>query len=344
MSGFEVVEVAHGDDAGIRAWAAVTAASLRHDVGPPATPWTAEELAVVVGTSDGMRRDTFHLGLLDGEPVAAGWLAMRLLDNLDAAELDVHVLPAHRRHGYGGRVLDRLHERAAEACRSRLDARSQWPYDGPADGAGTPGMAFALARGYHFGIGEVQRELVLPVSEERLVALAEAAAPHHAAYRIEAWQGPVPDELVESWLAVWSTLPTEAPTGESEREDDSADVAAFRAMEATQARQGRRSWHAVALDAAGEVVAYTEVVVPAHDPGVAFQWGTLVARGHRGHRLGVALKVANLQALQRDLGPAVSGRRLVTWNAEVNGPMIDINEELGFVPSARSAELQRRAG
>lgn len=344
MSGFEIVEVAAGDAAGIRAWAEVTAASLRHDVGAPATPWTAEELAVVVGTSDGMRRDGFHLGLLDGEPVAAGWLAVRLLDNLDGAQVDVHVRPDHRRRGYGGRVLDRLEEVAAAAGRSRFDARSQWPYAGPADGAGTPGMAFALARGYHFGIGEVQRELVLPVAEERLAELAAAAAPHHASYRIVAWQGPVPDELVESWLAVWSTLPTEAPAGESEREEDSADVGAFRAMEATQARQGRSSWHAVALDAAGAVVAYTEIVVPSHDPGVAFQWGTLVARGHRGHRLGVALKVANLQALQRDLGAAGAGRRVITWNAEVNGPMIDINEQLGFVPTARSAELQRRAG
>lgn len=58
----------------------------------------------------------------------------------------------------------------------------------------------------------------------------------------------------------------------------------------------------------------------------------------------MALKVANLQALQRDLGPGLAGRRVVTWNAEENGPMIDINEDLGFVPRARSAELQRRAG
>lgn len=342
MSAFEIVEVASGDQAGIRAWAAVTASSLRYDVGAPATPWTAEELAVLVGASDGMRSDHFQLGLLDGEPVAAGRLALRLLDNLDGAEVDVQVRPDHRRQGYGGRLLDRLEQAAAAAGRSRFDARAQWPYDGPADGAGIPGMAFARARGYRFGIGEVQRELDLPVAEQRLAELAAAAAPHHASYRIEAWHGPVPDELVESWLAVWSTLPTEAPAGDSEREEDSADVAAFRAMEATQARQGRSSWHAVALDAGGDVVAYTEIVVPTLDPGVAFQGGTLVARGHRGHRLGVALKVANLQALQRD--PDLAGRRVVTWNAEVNGPMIDINEEIGFVPRARSAELQRRAG
>ena len=341
MSTLEIVEIEPGDDARLRAWADVTAASLRHEVGAAATPWAAAELAEVVGQDDGLRRDSFHLGLLDGEPVAAGWLALRLLDNLDGAQVDVHVLPDRRRHGYGGRMLDHLEQLAGAAGRSRFDAGAHWPYDGPPDGAGTPGIGFAVARGYRFGIGEVQRELDLPVADEVLAGLAAAAAPHHASYRVEAWQGPVPDELVESWLAVWSTLPTEAPTGDSEKEDDTADVAAFRAAEAVQARQGRRSWHAVALTPEREVVAYTELVVPSYEPDVVFQWGTLVRRDHRGHRLGTALKVANLRALQREAD--VAGRRLVTWNAEVNAPMIGINEVLGFVPRARSAELQRFA-
>lgn len=338
----EIVEVRPGDDAGLRAWADVVAASLRHEIGRHATPWLAEELAVVAQEPDGLRRDAFHLGLVDGEPVAAGWLALRLLDNLDGAQVDVHVLPAHRRQGYGGQVLDRLEEIAARDGRSRFDARAQWPYDGPTDGVGTPGIAFAARRGYRFGIGEVQRELDLPVAEERLAALAAAAAPHHAAYRIEAWRGPVPDALVAGWLAVSSTLTTEAPSGEVEREAESADIAAFRQREAIQARQRRTSWHAVALTGDGEVVAYSELVLPSYDTDWVHQWGTLVRRDHRGHRLGAALKVANLRGLQRDAD--VAGRRVVTWNAEENGPMIDINEELGFVPRARSAELQRRAG
>jgi GNAT superfamily N-acetyltransferase len=342
MSTFEIVDLEPGDDAGLRAWVAVTTASLRHELGRHATPWTAEELAVVVSQDDGLRRDSFHLGLVDGEPVAAGWLAVRLLDNLDGAQVDVHVRPEHRRRGYGARMLDHVERLAAAAGRSRFDARAQWHYDGPPDGAGTPGIGLAEARGYRFGIGEVQRELELPVDDELLARLAAEAAPHHASYRIEAWQGPVPDEIVESWLAVWSTLPTEAPAGESEREEDTADVAAFRASEAVQARQGRSSWHAVARDEAGHVVAYTELVVPSYEPDVVFQWGTLVRRDHRGHRLGTALKVANLRALQQ--GADVAGRRLVTWNAEVNAPMVGINELMGFVPRARSAELQRHAG
>ena len=52
-------------------------------------------------------------------------------------------------------------------------------------------------------------------------------------------------------------------------------------------------------------------------------------REHRGHRLGVAVKVANLRLLQRER-PDIT--RLTTYNAEVNSHMIGVNEALGFRP------------
>lgn len=58
-----------------------------------------------------------------------------------------------------------------------------------------------------------------------------------------------------------------------------------------------------------------------------WQWGTLVHREHRGHRLGTAVKVHNLQ----QLAGAGSGRiRVLTCNAETNHHMVDINVRLGF--------------
>ena len=262
-----------------------------------------------------------------------------LFRSLDGAEIDVHVRPDVRRRGHGSRMLRRVESVAAAAGRSRFDSRVQWLERGPADGAGMPGMEFARVHGYRFGIGEVQRELPLPVAADHLARLAAASAPHHAAYRIRTWSGPVPEDLVAGWLAVSTTLMTEAPAGTVEREDLTADVAAHREAEAAQARQRRTPWHAVALDPSGEVVAQSMLMVPEHDPVFVHQWGTLVRRDHRGHRLGLALKVANLRALQHDLD--TEGRRVVTWNAEDNGPMIDINERLGFVATARSADLQK---
>ena len=46
------------------------------------------------------------------------------------------------------------------------------------------------------------------------------------------------------------------------------------------------------------MVAYTDLAATEHEPERAYQWGTLVRPDHRGHRLGLAVKVANLRLLQ----------------------------------------------
>lgn len=218
-----------------------------------------------------------------------------------------------------------------------------WPHDGPADGAGTPGIEFARAHGYGFGLGDVQRTLVLPVADALLEEIAAEAAPHHAAYRLESWTGPIPDAWIESWLEVAASFNTEAPAGAMEREAESVDVPAFRTGEAVIELQGRSVWHTVALDRADRVVAYTVLVLPTHDRDFVFQWATLVRPEHRGHRLGLAVKVRNLLALQAGADAAdLAGRRLVTWNAEVNDHMIAINDRLGFVRTARLGEVQKK--
>jgi RimJ/RimL family protein N-acetyltransferase len=109
--------------------------------------------------------------------------------------------------------------------------------------------------------------------------------------------------------------------------------------EAVLARQGRRKYNTVALDATGDLVAFTDIATTAHEPGRSYQWGTLVRRDARGHRLGLAVKVANLRLLQSERPDIV---RLTTYNAEVNAPMIAVNERLGFAPVARLGEFQKR--
>ena len=128
--------------------------------------------------------------------------------------------------------------------------------------------------------------------------------------------------------------------GEIEREPESADVGALRRTEELQRKQGRLVYNSVALDASGAVVAYSNLGVTVHDPDNGYQWGTLVRRADRGHRLGVAVKVATLRLLQA--APQSAPRRLHTWNAEVNSHMIGINEALGFRPVERAGEFQKR--
>ena len=93
------------------------------------------------------------------------------------------------------------------------------------------------------------------------------------------------------------------------------------------AAQGRTISHTVAIAPSGEVVAYNDLVVSEDDPDEVMQWGTLVRRDHRGHRLGMAVKARGLQELAR-LAPDT--KRINTCNAEQNAHMVGVNVELGF--------------
>ena len=228
---------------------------------------------------------------------------------------------------------------ARDRGRTTMCGESSWAYAAGPSGAGEPGAEFARALGYDLALGDVKRRLALPSPAGLLDELAAEAAVHHDGYTLHSWSGPVPDDLVDGWARLNGSLITEAPTGELDVEPEYADVATVREGEALLVAQGRTKYNTVALDADGDVVAYSDLATTVHEPGRAYQWGTLVRKDARGHRLGLAVKVANLRLLQRER-PDV--RELITYNAEVNSRMIGVNERLGFVPVARLGEFQKR--
>lgn len=323
----------------LAAWHATVVAADVHGREDTATPWQLPEVqAELMDQTDATR--LVFAGIEDGRTmVAAGQIGMSLRDNLQQADVAVYVHPDHRRRGHGTRMLDHLETVALGHGRTLLDAEAQWPYDGPHDGAGSAGADFLRGRGFRFGIGDVMRSLDLPVDHGLLGDLAAEAAPHHTAYELRTWVGRVPEELEVGWAELVSTLMVEAPLGDMERERGSADVEELRRRQDLVEAQGRTLYNTVALDGDGVLVAYSNLATSIHDPVNAFQWGTLVRRDHRGHRLGLAVKVANLRSFQ-STDPVAT--RLRTWNAEVNSHMVGVNERLGFRPVERLGEFQKR--
>jgi len=305
---------------------------------PYARPWLRHELLEQVTSTSGGDQLRIFLGVLEGVAVVAGAIEYSGVDNFESAGVEVQVLPERRRQGLGSAMLERLLVVVGEMGREIVTAETSYPYDAPRDGSGFPGPEFLRARGFAFGIDEVQR--VLDVNAARLLIddLLAEAAPAHRDYRLVPFAGAVPEEFAVSYAALVATLSTEVPTGEMTVQQRSAEVEVLRAGEELLRRQGRTSIRTVALDGHGLVAGYTSIVVPSQEPEVAYQWGTLVAPEHRGHRLGLALKAANLQLLVRET-PAVE--TLVTYNAQVNDHMVGINDRLGFRPVERLGEFER---
>jgi GNAT superfamily N-acetyltransferase len=79
----------------------------------------------------------------------------------------------------------------------------------------------------------------------------------------------------------------------------------------------------------GTIAGFSTLSVPSEPDRTISQEDTLVRREHRGHRLGMLLKLANLAEVQR-LRPGHPA--VITFNAEENRQMLDVNEAVGFVP------------
>ncbi len=62
-------------------------------------------------------------------------------------------------------------------------------------------------------------------------------------------------------------------------------------------------------------------------------------RDHRGHRLGMLVKIAAADLL---LEHAPEREAIVTWNAEENRPMLDVNEAMGFRAIGYEGAWQKR--
>lgn len=335
-----IVPVDPGDPAGFEAFYAVyAAASKAGPAGEFAAVWQPEEVRVAMADPDERMARSAWAGWVDGSVAATGWLEASTVDNLDLATVLVCCHPDHRGHGHAAAMLEHVEGEARARGRSRLVAEIDWPYEAGPEGAGSTDLAWTRRHGFELGLLDVQRRLALPVDEEVLGRLAAEAAAHHDGYELRSFTGPVPDELAEAWVRLEATLITEAPMGEIERESEAADVDALRAREAMVSAQGRTKVNTVALAPDGDLVALSDIAVTEHESDRAYQWGTLVRPDHRGHRLGMAVKVANLRQLQQTQ-PQIS--TVVTYNADVNAPMVAINDALGFRPVAYMGELQKK--
>ncbi len=102
---------------------------------------------------------------------------------------------------------------------------------------------------------------------------------------------------------------------------------------------GRTILETLAIAPDGTVAAQSTLSIPIDDSGDVWQWGTFVHREHRGHRLGLATKAANLRALQTQFPDT---KRIVTQNGETNDFMVSINVLMGFELVEASAEFVKR--
>jgi GNAT superfamily N-acetyltransferase len=298
----------------------------------PADP--VEEYLSVLTERDASAVTEQWLARADGEPAATGRLFLPLKDNQDRADLKLRVLPALRRRGIGTAVVDAVRRRLLADGRHTLTFEVSEPMD-----ATSASALFAIALGAQRALDEIRRSLDLTsmdlTAHERLRAEAES---HSTGYEIIQWTDRAPDDIVEGVAVLVGRMTTDAPMGDMDWQPEAWDVERYRTNEQKMTARGRLRVASAARHVdSGRLVAYTDLGVSRLQPEIAHQWDTIVLHEHRGHRLGLLVKLANLQLLQQVVPRA---RVLHTWNAEVNSPMVAINDRLGFVAVERTSEWQ----
>jgi len=369
MEEVRVVEVPrplHADappSAAVLAWHEIFSDSMRAVLGhddfadPPAAlvASLAEQRHAVRTLLVAVRDDAGAAGPPDPAHVLGyAWISMPRTDNHHLAEVEVVVRPAARHQGVGSALWHAAEERIRAAGRTAVTTWSSHAAEAadgtdavvPRTGVGRipaydDAARFARSHGFTLEQGERQSTLHLPVEPARVDAWrAEAEAVAGQDYRLVQWSDRAPEKWLESLAELQRRMSVDVPTGGLDFREEAWDAARIRDMEEEMTRADQR----YALSAAehvpsGELVAFTYVVLPRSLPEVVYQYNTLVHGEHRGRRLGLLVKAANLQLLART---QPSARRLHTWNAGENRHMLAINERMGFVQASVEGAWQRR--
>lgn len=303
-------------DAETDAWIAVLTAAQAVDL-PQAPPPSRTEVAGRLRVTPARGRAA--LWAADGGAGVAALLLFTDEANAHTAYLDVlAVRPDARRRGLGRALWEQVRAELLAQGRSSVMTLVD---------LGGPGERFARSLGF-------QNALPMAWYEQDVTRQPQAAAgatsPVAAAiapgYALRAWHGLVPDDWAGP-LATAHGAMDDAPTGDIDEKTETWTPDKLHAAHRLILDRGGEITTVAAVTAAGEVAAYTELVLPDPAGPRALQYDTVVAPAHRGNGLGRAVKLHMLELARRRY-PAL--RRIATTVADENTPMRAVNESLGY--------------
>ena len=270
--------------------------------------------------SDCRPMDGLWLAREAGQLVGYASVELPWRDNTDMAQLRGVVHPAVRRRGLGRRLTEEALAFARAEQRSRVYTGAWRGSDGidalPALGFSSDGL----------GVNAVRRLDLHAAPHGLWDRLYDEALDPARDYELVRLAGPTPAELMADMVTLHAAI-NDAPADDPDNEADVWD--ADRVSDYDRAMAGRRqtTYRVMARHRpTGEWAGLTLLCVDEFSPSVAHQEDTSVVRAHRGHRLGLLMKVEMLRWITEER-PEVAATD--TWNATTNHHMIAVNERLG---------------
>ena len=287
------------DEAGLAEGAAVLAASDK-ELWPELSGFTLRDLTAFARFTGKSKRYVMvgARAREDGPLLGVGLLEFPLLDNTHSVEVTV-ARPSRTPPPRGaGRPSSSTWAcwpgpRAGVPLNSIVTSR--WPM--------RPTTRRATSRpkvGFEANLAGNLRRLDVPLDPAIAVALRDVVASARDAsdYRVLTFVTPWPDEFAEDEWELMRVMSTDEPAGDGEKEEEVWDEARMAESDDLRDQRGAMKLCAAAQHVpSGRVVAMTEILLCEDEPNQSWQLITVVHPAHRGHRLGLAVKLANVEFL-----------------------------------------------
>jgi RimJ/RimL family protein N-acetyltransferase len=245
-------------------------------------------------------------------PGTAGWE-----DYAPYVDVFGGVLKQQRRGGVGRSLFAHLHGFMVANGKSLASIKVLFP----------DGHRFLAATGAQIKFRSAERHLALgDVPWEQMPAWRDHVESTGLPLRWEIHAPRVPLARLAQLMAPFSRLINEQPLGEMEMPPIRYELASFESWYRELDTRGGEHY-LILLNAGGEVAAVCDANWDARVPARVHQSFTAVAAPWRGQGVAKAVKAAML-LLVRERRPEVT--TFTTYNAEANGPMLAINDRLGF--------------
>lgn len=271
------------------------------------------------------------------------------------SDVEMGVLPTHRRRGIGSALVEALEQLARAWGRTTVmgygttmdlsgadDADIVRPAEGPfAVRRSEPASRLMLGHGWRLAQTERYSRQDVPALDE----IEQPAWPSD--YEPVRWAGPLAGqvtampELPERIAALHTAFSHSIPRGELDAEPTTLTVEKLLHGD----EQRHREHESVSVVArhvpTGELVALTELARARAQPEAVYQEITVVLPEHRGHGLGRLVKLENLRQAAEAWPDA---RRVHTWNAGENDHMWAVNESIGYRTRGVATCWQKKLG
>lgn len=263
----------------------------------------------------------------DGTLCSVASLQFPLLENTDTLEFFTYFDPRYETTQVVESMTEAIVECSKQHDRSKMSFWGVIPALGEVDDPSLIANQIALRLGMTRKNVAVCRAIRLPLDAGRVAALSESITPRNG-YRIVTWRDRAPEEYLTAVGLLKRQADLDSPDEDYESEVTDYTPERLRHHEQRMHDQGITAMVAMALDADGSPAGYTELVFNRH-PQTTLGWQeyTVVLPGHRGHGLGLSMKLTTHMACASE---ARHLRLLATWNSHVNPQMIAINAALGY--------------